>query len=526
MHKMAAAQEFTIDDFKELSNIYAGEFNRSEMHDRILVLDIFHDNLADEISPVSCVLNQEKRRSHVEDACVSGICTRAMSKVAGEGAPASLNASTDSVEKPVLKRRTSAVMSLRNRKVLKSINESAGNCKIKDEFPTGKDQTIKQHKIFTHSSWLSVHSSYFRALFYSGLKESHLKEVHMKVPKSEEVAHLHLIEAMYRLDVLNDLSADELLVILVLADKYDAKFVFKKCRYVLQTKINSVKLCEDIFNAVKVKHCIRDVDHIIEAIQSFLIKEFSPLDGKWESPSFENLSEELLRLLLGSNNLLISCEDVVFHALMHWIKNNPKFAVNSQNISVLLSTSNLLSVIRYDLLSACYLISVIQHHPIAKQMENFDEFYLKSVNYAALPYEVAFDVSKADAIGTRKVKENIIQFRWKMPEKEVLKALLTVQSQPFWACGYQMQLSLHRKSGINNNFCVSVTLGILSLKEGGFTCLIWDLQYNGKTIFSGDDFYDECTFYANGQGSEKVGSFKWVGQESCMLDLTVYPVIR
>lgn len=66
-----------------------------------------------------------------------------------------------------------------------------------------KDPNITT-KLFVHSSWLAVHSSYFKAMFSSGMKETHSREVVMKIYQSEYQAHLTLIEAIYKLDVLND----------------------------------------------------------------------------------------------------------------------------------------------------------------------------------------------------------------------------------------------------------------------------------------------------------------------------------
>jgi hypothetical protein len=503
---MAAAEEFTTEDFKEFSNIYAGEFNRPEMHDRVLVLDVFSDNAEDETNPVCCAIKHEKQRlsddNAVDASPCSSVCTRAMSKAnATQDTVANLDASFASTGKRKLsvKRKASSdkMTTLRSRKI------SVGD----------------QHKIFAHSSWLSVHSKYFRALFYSGLKESHLKEVHLRIPKSEEAAHLHLIEAMYSLDVLNNLPARELVLILVLADKYDAKFVFRKCKYVLKTKVDSVKLCEEIFNAIKLDHHIVDVEDLVETIQTFLAKAFSPLDEKWESYKFENLPEHLIALLLSSDNLMVSCEDVVFHALMRWIKNN---LYNLKDISKILPTSPLLSVIRFPLLTTSYLLSVVQHHPIAKQMPNFNDYYLKAINLAATPSEVVYDMPE-DATKVRiNSLARIVHFRWKMPRKEVLKASAKLYSEPFWACGYKMQLSLLQKTNYADEFFVVITLKILSLKEGGFTSVEWHIRYNGKNIVQDED-YDDFVFTTNNPERSKDCLFTWTGHESCVLQLIMRP---
>ena len=59
-----------------------------------------------------------------------------------------------------------------------------------------------------------------------------------------------------------------------------------------------------------------------------------------------------------------------------------------------------------------------------------------------------------------------------------------MRSQPFWACGYRLQLWLHQKLSSNDSFLFAVTLNVLNLKEDRFTSLSWGLKYDGKTIFS------------------------------------------
>ena len=61
------------------------------------------------------------------------------------------------------------------------------------------------------------------------MKENLDKEVHLKVSESEENAYLILLEAMYCGDVWNEKMVGELLAVLELANKYDLKFIFKKC---------------------------------------------------------------------------------------------------------------------------------------------------------------------------------------------------------------------------------------------------------------------------------------------------------
>ena len=102
------------------------------------------------------------------------------------------------------------------------------------------------NKLFVHSQWLAVHSPYFKALFYSGMKETFSKEVVMKIYQHELQAHQTLIEAMYKLDVLEGKDYRFVLNVLVLAQKYDVRHVIKKCKYVLLSTIDQVWQCVNI----------------------------------------------------------------------------------------------------------------------------------------------------------------------------------------------------------------------------------------------------------------------------------------
>ena len=100
-------------------------------------------------------------------------------------------------------------------------------------YPSGDKQVIRQHKLYIHSAWLALQSSYFRSLFFSGMKESSANKGHVQILANEEQAHLMLVKAIYKIDTLDYAGVDELLEVLRLAHKYEVKFVFKKCKYVL-----------------------------------------------------------------------------------------------------------------------------------------------------------------------------------------------------------------------------------------------------------------------------------------------------
>ena len=208
------------------------------------------------------------------------------------------------------------------------------------------------------------------------MKENLDKEVHVKVSESEENAYLILLEAMYCGDVLNNKTVSELLAVLELANKYDLKFIFKKCKYVLQKNATTFEVSTQIMHVIKVKHDMSDVEELATTIGLVLAKEFSPLDNNWKSEKFTNLSQPSLKYLLGSDDLIVQCENTVFHALMYWME---------QNEIDHTTTSDLLCVVLFKLMMVDYLYNVVKDHFIASKMPKNDELFLNAMIYHALP---------------------------------------------------------------------------------------------------------------------------------------------
>ena len=145
----------------------------------------------------------------------------------------------------------------KSRKIIESTNENgsmANQTKIDKSTQTTRMENAENNKIisdvnksivsklFVHSQWLSVQSSYFKSLFYSGLKETYSKEVVMKIYEHELQARLTLIEAMYKLDVLNDKDYKLIVQVLVLANKYDVLLLVKKCKYLLLSTVPNLEM--------------------------------------------------------------------------------------------------------------------------------------------------------------------------------------------------------------------------------------------------------------------------------------------
>ena len=267
---------------------------------------------------------------------------------------------------------------------------------------------MRQHKIFVHSSWLAVQSKHFRSLFYSGMKESNCKEVHVKISESEEDTHLRLLEAIYKADILNTSSVDELLAVLELADKYTLKFVFKKCKYVLQTRATNVDVCKTIMHVVKEKHRMVEVEDLTGALEITLGKCFSPLETYWQTERFTSLSQPCVNYLLKSNGLSTQCENTIFQALMHWMETN---GIDPSNIE---PSSTVLDAVRFDMTTIDYLYNVIRVHPIATKLPHFQELLLKGMTYHALPSALRQRLSQVTPVARKAPACPIVQYAWEI----------------------------------------------------------------------------------------------------------------
>ena len=348
-------------------------------------------------------------------------------------------------------------------------------------YPSGEGKIIRQHKFYIHSTWLAVQSSYFHSLFFSGMKESSSKEVHVQISTSEEQAHLMLLEAMYKIDTLDNADVEELLGVLTLAHKYDIKFVFNKCKYCLQAAVVSLEICEQIMSFIKIENTvITDVEDLVATLQSFLAKEFSPLDKTWKTTSFKELCEPSLKYLLSSNELITVSENTVFHALMYWIEER---AV--ENVLESRELPSLLSVVRFELMPMDYLYNIVQHHSVAKKLPDFNDHYLRGLSYHALPQNIREilphqPVNRSrtyDFSGTHTLKWTIPRYKL----DEILGNDKAVKAES-WFCGYKVVFRVDQVQAIDDNysrgdnvkmFKADLTMEITNLKQHSVVDISW-----------------------------------------------------
>lgn len=440
-------------DLLEFSKMCASEYNMPELSDRVLVFDVMRDDWASSsifykvshskhteklASTLTAVASSEKDvLKNLEEPLSDGNSTK--EEVKSDVEKPGIDCVSESVLDETYDQSDESEDKPTNRGTTEPATDDADEDDKPGDVSANFKEPIRQRKIYVHSFWLSVQSPYFRSLFYtSGMKENKDAEVHVKVFESEENAHLVLIEALYCIDVLNGKTVDELLLVLELADKYGTKFVFKKCKYVLEKSVTTFEISSQIMHMTRVKHHMDDVEDLAVIVQSALAREFSPLDNSWHSEKFINLPKPSLKYLLSSDDLIVASENTIFHALMYWIEQNDIDPTRFEE------TDDLLAVVRFQLVTVDYLYNVIQNHPIASKMPKFNELYQCGMAYHAISANQKNLLEKRPVV--RKKSEGVIFQHEYLIKKETFDLTKQTESfnssDEFWACGYKLSTGL------------------------------------------------------------------------------------
>ena len=542
----APAAPLKSQDVLELSKLYETEFNQPDLHDRILIFDIVTSwprrPCDADIEKIKGSNNgeagdQSKDKSHRETPVIENMNT-GIPQIENKGSSKNkdnyIKTATNNNESTLNVNKANTEMWEASNTGVVYMHEITLNKDVKKNQQTGKEnnmkdqhesktaidnnnkqqgqnsskgmihltseetEIIREHKFYVHSTWLAVQSSYFRSLFFGGMKESNATEVHIKVSDSEEQAHLTLLKAMYKIDTLNASRVDELLDVLRLAHKYDVKFVFKKCKYCLQERVFSLQICEKIMRFIKVDNIITDVEDLASTLQSFLAKTFSPLDKTWQTTRFKWLCKPSVWYLLSSDELSAESENTIFHALMYWIE--------QRGIEQVLKAGgmpSIMSVVRFELIPVNYLYNIVQHDSIAKKFPDFNHHYLRGISYHALSSDIR------ETLNNKPVKRNAKPVQTDGPEmipatpnftwsftwvisRDKLDAIIEnnkeLKSDEFWYCGYKMVLTIsnveecegHRRS--NKKFNAKLCLKILDVKQHSVVEISWNAASQASSL--------------------------------------------
>jgi hypothetical protein len=312
------------------------------------------------------------------------------------------------------------------------------------------------------------------------MKESRSKDVHVKVSECEEATHLMLLEAIYKADILNDATVDELLAVMELADKYDVKFVFKKCKYVLQIRVNTLHICKQVMHVIKEKHSFDDVEDLAATMQVKMGEDFTPLEDHWQSEEFTSQSQPYVQYLLASSHLLTRCENTVFQALMHWME------VNNVDPASLEKDSGLLKSVRFEEITVDYLYNVVSAHPIASKMPGFQDLMLQGMTYHALSPGVKQLLTAEITPRQRQFNNSIVQYTWTISRTQLFtRNSANIDSETFWLCGYKAHIRLKYYAGNSSIYATYVSLHLLELNNKSHVPLSWALSGENNSFAVG-----------------------------------------
>ena len=502
-------------DLNEFFLAYDPEFNKEELHDRVLIFDVVKDemqvNMNVALAPrlkgnlEPCVIDEEilpivsfEDKSELGDIVMAlereqtehvDILKHENKQVNVSDRKRRVESDDDEQQQTTGSKKCKAEYEINMREKGETIcdsktdNENIAVNMTASDYVMSEPVIVRQHKILVHATYLAVHSKYFRALFYSGMKEATSKEVHIKIQESEEQSHLTLIEAIYRPYILDNLNMKELLQILELANKYDITYVFRKCKYLIQDSSLTIADCEMIINCIQVKQNMPSTSDLVETVKEFLGSEFSPLDTNWENEKFTNLSETLLRVLLSCEKLKTQSENTVFHGLMYWVENTSyNYGSDPEE------GESLLSLVKFELLTIDYLYNVVQDHNIAKDMPSFSELYWNAITYHALPS------SMRETVVARPTPLEHPAFTWVIAKDQIeatqnqrsendsnLEPNTYLASPRFCWHGYQMQMNLFLgASGPSSSQCFGGKLYLIvhGLKKRSNVMVKWSIVSN------------------------------------------------
>lgn len=347
------AIELTTKEITERAALYKNEFNQEAIHDRVLVLKVMPDDYEMQELALRLDLGNKSNAINNKEIVENDAFIETSSRDSSTVSQNIANLSTDNID------------------IIDKTEEVS--------HAEGQIDTINCYRIFVHSSWLALNSRFFRSLlFESGMTESSTREFSMKITMTDEDAFLLLLKSIYDPEVMDNLQIAQLVNVLRLSVKYDVRFSTIKAKRVLEASPLTIEGCELIIQA-NYTDAIPDLESVMTNVEKILLCAFKPLDETWESEKFLSLSKYALRFLLGSDNLVVQSENTVFIALMHWIE------VNDELYGDLNKHSDLLGLVRYELMKPSYIHDVVRDNKIANKLEGFKDFYIKALTFHAMP---------------------------------------------------------------------------------------------------------------------------------------------
>eukprot|EP01083_Nonionella_stella_P145444 455796_1 len=201
---------------------------------------------------------------------------------------------------------------------------------------------------------LSARSQYFRSLFGKPFAEKDSEEIEISLEEGDTDFMMDLLRFVYSMMCNEKLqsaqilkkSTDELVRIIILADRFLFTDVICECIEVICSRSLSVGNCRDLCGIME----NRKHDTLKQKISSTMEGIFEMYETKIDHPLITGLSFELFRCTISSDRAKLYSENSVWAAILHWIrKNKPSEEQHLQ----------LLECLRLDHMDSGYILSFV-----------------------------------------------------------------------------------------------------------------------------------------------------------------------
>lgn len=177
---------------------------------------------------------------------------------------------------------------------------------------------VKVTTLNINSRILASESSFFYKLFENGMKESHQKEVTLRIDASEEASLMDLLNAMY-INILSATTTAELLGVLIVADKFEVISCIRYCCQLLEKSPTPLEyeLCHRELPCVLMDE---GVEQLKDAAKKYIVARYMDFN-KFQEEAM-GLPLCALEVILGSDGLQVRSEEDVFNLIVKWGRAN------------------------------------------------------------------------------------------------------------------------------------------------------------------------------------------------------------
>ncbi|KAG2331148.1 hypothetical protein Bca52824_002328 [Brassica carinata] len=178
---------------------------------------------------------------------------------------------------------------------------------------------------------LAAKSPFFYKLFCNGMFESEQNHVTLRIEASEEAPVMELLNFMYTNSLSSVTEVPALLRVLIAADKFEVASCMKYCTRLLLNRPMTLPYVLFILRLPWTLLLADFVKPLTIAARHFLVMHYQDIN---KFPPEELMALPLLgiMMLLTSNDLMITSEDIVYDVVLKWAKTNYSVLEERQGI--------------------------------------------------------------------------------------------------------------------------------------------------------------------------------------------------